>query len=486
MSILQRGLFSRPALAVACMLALAFAASALQISGTDWTLVGATGAAALALVALAAFAPWQRLGMSALLVLPIGCDLLIALLRQAEGGSTSGYGPLVVLPVLFVGLLMRRRHVAVMTAATVALFALPIVIAGAPAYPQSGWRGVVLWAAVAAIAGLGANRVIDAQRRQTELADQRARELDRVVAVQTAIATSKFDLDSVMNTVVEEAQQLTGADAAVVEIPDGDELVYRAVAGAAAEHLGLRLARRTALSGAALRSRRVLVCADSDTDSRADREASRRVGARSIVVVPLLRDRAAAGVLEVYSAAPDAFGPDHVRTLAVLADVLGSALARAELLAQLRELADTDALTGLANRRSWYHALEAAIVRSRRHGHPVSVLLLDLDGFKEVNDRLGHSAGDLMLRTIASHWSAALRDTDLLGRVGGDEFAALLEHADEQAAFDIVGRLRGALPAGERFSAGAATWDGEESVDELVARADFDMYADKRSRRASQ
>ena len=88
-----------------------------------------------------------------------------------------------------------------------------------------------------------------------------------------------------------------------------------------------------------------------------------------------------------------------------------------------------------------------------------------------------------MLRTIASHWSAALRDTDVLGRVGGDEFAALLEHADEEAASRSSRRLRGALPAGERFSAGAATWDGEESVDELVARADFDMYADKRSRR---
>ena len=477
---------SRPALPVACMLALALAATALQISGTDWTLVAAAGAAALALVALAALVPWQRLGLSALLVLPVGCDLVIALLRQAQGGSTSGYGALVILPVLFVGLLMRRRHIAVMTAATVALFALPILIAGAPAYPQSGWRGVVLWALVSATAGLGANRVIAARRAQTEIAERRARELDRVVAVQTAIATSRFDLDAVMSTVVEEARALAGADAAVVAIPDGDELVYRAVAGGASEHLGMRHPRRTALSGAALRSRSVLVCTDSETDPRVDREASRRVGARSIVAVPLLRDRTSAGVLAVYSAGPDAFGPDHVRTLAVLADVLGSALSRAELLAALREQADTDALTGLANRRFWYQQLEGALARSRRHGHPVSVLLLDLDGFKDVNDRLGRWAGDLMLRTIASHWTAALRDTDALGRVGGDEFAALMEFAGEEAAVDAIARLRGALPEGKRFSAGFATWDGDESVDELVSRADFDMYADKRSRRAGR
>jgi diguanylate cyclase (GGDEF)-like protein len=468
------------------MLALAFATSALQISGTNWTLVGGAGVGALALIALAALVPWQRLGLSALLVLPVGADVVIAVLRQAQGGSTSGYGALVVLPVLFVGLLMHQRHVAVMTAATAALFALPILIAGAPAYPQSGWRAVVLWAVVSATAGLGANRVIAAQCEQTEIADRRARELDRVVAVQTEIATSRFDLDAAMNTVVEEARALTRADAAVVEIPDGDELVYRAVAGGASEDLGMRHPRRTALSGAALRSRCVLVCTDSETDPRVDREASLRVGARSIVAVPLLRDRAAAGVLAVYSAEPDAFGPDHVRSLTALADVLGSALSRAELLAALREQADTDALTGLANRRAWYQQLEAALARSRRHGHPVSVLLLDLDGFKDVNDRLGHSAGDLMLRTIASHWTAALRDTDTLGRVGGDEFAALMEHAGEDAAIDAIARLRGALPEGERFSAGFATWDGDESVDELVARADFDMYADKRSRRAGK
>jgi diguanylate cyclase (GGDEF)-like protein len=479
-----RGPLSRPALPVACMLALAFAASVLQISGTDWTLVGGAGAAALGLIALAALVPWQRLPLSALLVLPLGAELVIALLRQAQGGSTSGYGALVVLPMLFVGLLMRRPHVAVMTAATTALFAVPIVIAGAPAYPQSGWRGVVLWTAVSATAGLVANLVIAAQQAQTAIADRRARELDRVVAVQTEIATSRFDLDAVMTTVAEEALALAGADAAVVEIPDGDELVYRAVAGRASERLGMRHPRRTSLSGAALRLRRVLVCTDSETDARVDGEESLRLGARSMVVVPLLRDRSAAGVLAVHSSEPDAFGPDDVRSLAALADVLGSAISRAELLSALREQADTDALTGLANRRSWYQQLEAAIARSRRHGHPVSVLLLDLDGFKDVNDRLGHSAGDLMLRTIASHWSAALRDTDTLGRVGGDEFAALMEHAGEEAALDAIARLRGALPEGEHFSAGFATWDGDESVDELVARADFDMYADKRARRA--
>jgi diguanylate cyclase (GGDEF)-like protein len=484
MSSLQRGLLARPALPVAGMLALAFATTVLQMAGTDWTLVGGAGAGAIALIAIARVVPWQRMPLTALLALPVGCDAVVALLREAQGGSTSGYGALVILPVLFVGLLMRRRHVAAMTAATVALFALPILIAGAPQYPQSGWRGVALWAVVCAVVGLGANRAMAAQAAQTRVADQRARELDRVVAVQTAIATSRFSIDAVMQTVVDEAQRLCGADAAVVEIPDGEELVYRAVAGTAARHLGMRLAAQTALSGAALRAQRILVCDDAQSDERVDRDACMRVGARSMVVVPLLHDRRAAGVLKVYSAERAAFGPDHVRTLAMLGDIVGGALARGELIGRLQEQAETDALTGLPNRRAWYAKAEAALARARRHGHPVTVLLLDLDGFKEVNDRRGHAAGDRLLRGVASHWSAALRETDTLGRVGGDEFAALLEHADEEAAVEVVARLRTALVEGERFSAGAATWDGAETVDELVARADIGMYADKRSRPA--
>jgi diguanylate cyclase (GGDEF)-like protein len=479
---LDRAQPSRPALAAAVLLALAFATTAAKITGTDWMLVGATAAGAAALLGVAAIVPWQRLPLGALLALPIGCDAVIALLRQAQGGSASGYEVLAILPVLFVGRRMRRRHVLAMTVVTAAMFALPIVIAGGPAYPSADWGGVALWVAVSAVIGLGTNRVIVVHASQTRVAAQRARELDRVVAVQTAIATSRFSLDAVMHTVVEEALRLTGAEAAVVEIPDGDVLVSRAVAGSATGHLGMRRSLDSTLSGAALRSQRILVCDDSERDERVDLETCRRVGARSMVVVPLLHDRRAAGVLEIYSSQPAAFGPDHVRMLALLADMVGTAFARAELMGRLQELADSDPLTGLPNRRAWYERAETSLHRARRHDHRVTVLLLDLDDFKDVNDRLGHAAGDRLLREIASRWSAALRDTDTLGRVGGDEFAAVLEHADEAQAAVVVGRLRAALGDGQGFSAGTATWDGLESVDELVARADLDMYAHKRAR----
>jgi diguanylate cyclase (GGDEF)-like protein len=346
-------------------------------------------------------------------------------------------------------------------------------------YPTSGWRGVILWTDVAAVVGTGANRVMADQRRQTLLAAARADELARLVATQTAIATGPFDLDTVMTTVVEEAQQLTRAAAAVVELPDGDELVYRAAAGTAAEHIGLRVAQATAISGRALRSRQALVCDDSEVDERVDRETCRRVGARSLVVVPLLHDGEAAGVLKVYAPSPRAFEIEHVQLLSLLADMVGSALARAELLEQLHEQAVTDELTGLPNRRAWNRQLELALVRARRTNLPLSVVVLDVDGLKEINDTRGHAAGDRLLRAITGRWAAAVREADLLGRLGGDEFGVLLEGADEVEAEDVVERLGAALGEGEAASAGCATWDGGEDATSLLARADRRMYEQK-------
>jgi diguanylate cyclase (GGDEF)-like protein len=480
---LDGGQLRRPLLPAAAIVALALASSTLTPGGTDWAFFGAAAATAAAVVAVGRFARWERLPAAALLVLPVGCDAVLALLRQAQGGSTSGYGPLAVLPVVWVGLTLRRRDVAVIVVCTAALFSVPIALLGSPLYPHSGWRGTVLWTVVAAVVGLGANRATAAFRRQADLAAARARELDALVATQTAIATSHLDLDGVLATVVTEAQQLTGADAAVVELPDGDDLVYRAASGTVAQHLGLRVARAGSLSGRSFASRQVIVCRDSETDGRVDRDACRRVGARSLVVVPLLHDGEAIGVLKVSSGVPDAFEERQGQLLAGLGTLIASALVRADLMHRLADQAVTDELTGLPNRRGWYAQLDAALARARRAHGSVSVVVLDLDGFKEINDRRGHAAGDRLLRTASARWLAALRQSDVLGRVGGDEFAVLLEGADRGAVEDIVARLEQALAPTHGASAGLAAWDGEEDASALVSRADTRMYDRKRQRR---
>lgn len=146
---------------------------------------------------------------------------------------------------------------------------------------------------------------------------------------------------------------------------------------------------------------------------------------------------------------------------------------------QLRELARSDALTGLPNRRAWFDELPGAMARAARDATPVTVAMLDLDHFKRFNDELGHQAGDRMLKSAASAWAAELRAADVLARYGGEEFILLLPSAGADLAGEVLARLRAATPAGQTFSAGLAVWDGAESSDELIERADRALYAAK-------
>ena len=475
--------FATPAVPAAAICTLAFATVGLGGVRTNWTLVGGAFLVALAVVAAAWRTDWSRVPSSTVLLIPIYCDLVIALLRHALGGSTSGFTPLLILPVVWVGLLLGRREVMAIAACTSLLLALPILLVGAPMYPGNGWRGVLLWSIVALVVGFGANEMMSAEQHQTALADARAQELDRLVATQTAISTADVDADTVTAMVVEEARRLTGADAAVVAVAEGAHLVYRAVSGRAHAHAGMRIPAETAISGSALRTGEIFTSRDTWDDARVDREACRRVGARSLLVVPLRNGTRSTGVLEVHASTTDAFRDEHANVLSLLANMIGTALDRAELIGKLSRQAVTDDLTGLANRRAWYEALGRALRRAHRSRAPLSVIALDLDGLKQVNDEHGHAAGDRFLHTVTAAWSSVLRQTDVLGRIGGDEFAVILEGADGRTAADVLARLDGCFEGGPVASAGIATWDGDEDETTLVSRADASMYEQKQTRR---
>jgi diguanylate cyclase (GGDEF)-like protein len=153
---------------------------------------------------------------------------------------------------------------------------------------------------------------------------------------------------------------------------------------------------------------------------------------------------------------------------------------RTRLQHELEYLAHHDALTGLANRRRFQLELEREMARAARRSDPLCVGALDLDGFKALNDRLGHAGGDRVLKAAASSWNSSVRALDLIARFGGDEFVVLLPDCPPAEAERVLGRLARALPDDQTCSTGVACWDGEESAGELLSRADAAMYAAKR------
>ncbi len=235
----------------------------------------------------------------------------------------------------------------------------------------------------------------------------------------------------------------------------------------------------------------------------ADREKSRRplfgreVKAPefpSLVLHPLEAHGESLGALCLSSRLPRAFDPPEVAFCEVLAQLAAQGLLQIRTLEQLRALAATDGLTGLANRRVFLDRLGAEMSRARRYAGPLSLLLLDVDHFKKINDTHGHPGGDEVLREVARSLKGFARETDLICRYGGEEFAALLPNTDEGGARVLAERIRAGIEAlavtwetrtiPVRASFGVTTSEGEgDTAEALVTRADQALYAAKQGGR---
>lgn len=155
-------------------------------------------------------------------------------------------------------------------------------------------------------------------------------------------------------------------------------------------------------------------------------------------------------------------------------------------------VANTDMLTGLPNRRHTLAFLEKALAGARDHGAPLAVAIFDIDHFKRINDTHGHAMGDTVIRRVALRAKAALRDEDLVGRIGGEEFVCILQRSSAQAAEIVAERVRKAVEAGTAaeedvpdatISVGLAIYEGEADIEELLHRADKALYVAKREGR---
>jgi diguanylate cyclase (GGDEF)-like protein len=206
---------------------------------------------------------------------------------------------------------------------------------------------------------------------------------------------------------------------------------------------------------------------------------------RTVCAAPLRYRGAQTGLLCALAGGARTFLPTDAELVESYATQAAIALGNAEQFALQRELASRDPLTGLHNHREFHEALAREIARCRRHGGTVSVVLVDLDGFKAVNDGSGHGEGDRLLRATGAAIVTGSRESDSAFRIGGDEFAVILPHSSAEDASMVAERIAGAiadLDTRVGASYGLATWpDHGGSKDVLLAHADASLY-DMKSR----
>jgi diguanylate cyclase (GGDEF)-like protein len=444
------------------------------------------------------YAPWERLPHFAQAVPPLAYFVVVALLRDAEGGAT-GYATLAMLPVFWLALYGTRLELGIGIVGVVATFFAPLLLIGAPEYPVSEWRRAVLWVAIASLVGFTVQRLVNQLRDRAEESVRRAEALHRseqeshaMLMTMAAVAEAMQDVSragdaaAARAAICAAASAIGGSRGAIFFEPDGaGNLLVTAVVGPSLP-LGTRIAMSIEPSGAAVAytSKRAFFVSDARNHAAVSQRLLKEGEVESVHFEPVVREDECVGVL-VLGWSDRIFQLPHVTAsgLRMLAAEAALAIDRADLLARLEVSARTDDLTGLPNRRAWDEQLPRELARAAREEAPVCVAMLDLDHFKDFNDDRGHQAGDRLLKQSAAAWATQLRTTDMLARYGGEEFALVLPGCTLTDGQLLVERLRAAMPDKQTVSAGIAQWDGKETPELLLGRADQALYAAKKGGR---
>lgn len=212
----------------------------------------------------------------------------------------------------------------------------------------------------------------------------------------------------------------------------------------------------------------------------------------SIISLPLKIGKRVFGVMNIAYRTPQNFTEDRLRALELLSDQAAIAIVNVRLHDAVRRQARTDPLTGLANRRAFDERLDEEIRRSNRYEHPFTLFMMDLDGFKRINDTYGHPEGDETLRLLGEGFLKEVRDTDFVARFGGDEFVLILPETEKGVAEKIAKKLvkmvekcpfswkskKNPLPL--TLAIGIASYPAEaQNAEDLIAAADNDLYINK-------
>ncbi|HLY85063.1 MAG TPA: sensor domain-containing diguanylate cyclase [Gaiellaceae bacterium] len=300
------------------------------------------------------------------------------------------------------------------------------------------------------------------------------------------IATT-IDLDDAIGSALQAASGLPRVDAAVIELEphgDGDERLLGSI--------GLDTddsedeAVRIFTGPPEQRAARAIELSYMYGEEQAAGAVHEALG------VPLVGSDGRIGWLGVFSRDGSVqFDGEDVRRLEELAERCAPAIENARRFREARRLADLDSLTGLHNRRYFYETLGREIDRAQRYQRQLSLVIVDVDGFKEINDRIGHLAGDAVLAEIADRIREVVRSADIPCRIGGDEFAVIVPEAEMGQARQLVSRIQGAVSAQPiaragrvRVSAGVADIQPNDSPTTLFERGDESLYSAKHAVKA--
>jgi diguanylate cyclase (GGDEF)-like protein len=308
----------------------------------------------------------------------------------------------------------------------------------------------------------------------------RQSELHGLYHIASALGRS-LDVTEIAEVGLRETLKVLGLQAGAVWIREGARLTL-------AKTIGMQPGEEEEFSETSRSGMlRVVEVSSGPAESRVDRIA----GQWSAIRAELRTKGVLLGAMTVATRLPRTFESSDLEFVAAVADQIAVALDRAR---QHTKEARTDYLTGLANRPEFERSMDRAVANAQRHKRRLALMMIDLDGLKDINDTYGHHVGDEAIRVLAQELQRAVRATDTSGRLGGDEFGVAMPEADEKDARDIATRVRESLehlnieklPVPVEFSIGITAWRPGMDWQAMYESADKNLYVDKRRRQAAR